>query len=190
MVEKPTININMSELSLNTLRKCSELTNELEYERAISLYLKLRKSEAENPEYTPIRNQLRSLIIQYEKTNWTNENQIQEEQFQENDRAEKLVRSENVFIQNRKELILEKLKSAGLNQTNLAQILGHRKSYMSELINGLRPFSKDDIVVLYKLLDIKLEYLIPPFIQDEKARKIQNTLKSMGSSLLWSDVDF
>lgn len=159
------------------------LSNELQYEKAITLYLQLRKNENGNQKYARIRNHLRNLIIDYEKRHWSNESQHTEDQILENDTAERLVRAENEFHQKRKEIIQEKLKSEGMNQTSLAIILGHRKSYMSELINGWRPFSKDDIIVISRLFGIKLEDLIPPFIKEEKATQIRETLKSMGSSL-------
>ena len=64
----------------------------------------------------------------------------------------------SIYKKLKKELIKEKLKSVGLNQNDLAKILGHKKGYMSELINGLRPFSKEDIIVINRLFKIKLEH--------------------------------
>ena len=79
-------------------------------------------------------------------------------------------------------LIKEKLKATGLNQNDLAKILGHRKGYMSELINGLRPFSKEDIVVINRLFKIKLVDLIPRFIKQDRAVHIKKTLNSLSNS--------
>jgi transcriptional regulator with XRE-family HTH domain len=76
-------------------------------------------------------------------------------------------------------LIKTKLKVAGLTQNDLAKILGHRKGYMSELINGLRPFSKEDLVIINRLFKIKFEDLIPTFIQQERASHIKKTLESL-----------
>ena len=181
----------MERLAINNIQKLNELKSELEYERATSLYLKLRKLEKENSNYTPIRKHLRKLILQYEQDHWSDESQIEDKQIDESDLAESLVQSENEFYQKRKELIKEKLKGAGLNQNDLAKILGHRKSYMSELINGLRPFSKEDLVIINRLFGIKLEDLIPPFIKQDKAKQVRNALKSLpNNNIKLSKKDF
>ena len=77
------------------------------------------------------------------------------------------------------------------NQNDLAKILGHRKSYMSELINGLRSFSKEDLVIINRLFGIKLEDLIPPFIKQDKAKQVRNALKSIpNNKIKLSKKDF
>jgi hypothetical protein len=52
---------------------------------------------------------------------------------------------------------------------------------MSELINGLRPFSKDDIIVIHRLLKINLEDLLPPFIPQERAIHIKSVLEKLST---------
>lgn len=79
-------------------------------------------------------------------------------------------------------MIKTKLKEAGLKQNDLAKILGHRKGYMSELINGLRPFSKEDLVIINRLFKIKFEDLIPAFINQEKAAHIKKTLGALSNN--------
>ena len=79
-------------------------------------------------------------------------------------------------------MIKKGLRNAGLNQNDLAKILGHRKGYMSELINGFRPFSKEDVVVINRLFKIKLEDLIPTFIKQDRASHIKKTLSNMTHS--------
>ena len=100
----------------------------------------------------------------------------------ESDAAEYLVQAENEFHYKRKELIKKKLKEAGLNQSDLAKILGHRKGYMSELINGLRPFSKDDLVVINRIFKINFDDLIPAFIDQKTVSHIQKTLDSLSNN--------
>ncbi|NJK98723.1 MAG: hypothetical protein HC905_30795 [Bacteroidales bacterium] len=56
---------------------------------------------------------------------------------------------------------------------------GHKKGYMSELINGLRPFSKEDLVIINRLFKIKFEDLLPAFIKHERALRIKKTLESL-----------
>ncbi len=169
----------MDKFSIQNIQKLNSLTSELDYEKASSLFLKLRVLEKEEESYKQIRNHLRNLIKDYEKNNWVDNNSITENQIKESDLAEVLVQAENNFYQRRKELIKTKLKETGLNQNDLAKILGHRKGYMSELINGLRPFSKEDLIVINRLLKIKLENLIPTFIKQDRASHIKKTLKSL-----------
>ncbi|MCF8303552.1 MAG: helix-turn-helix domain-containing protein [Bacteroidales bacterium] len=171
----------MDRLSINNIQKLNELQNELEHERAVSLFLKMRTLEQEDSSYTPIRKHLKKLILQYEQEHWPDEDHVTDRQIEESDMAETWIQAENEFYWRRKTLIKRELKNAGLNQNDLARILGHRKGYTSELINGLRPFSKEDLVIVNRLFKIKLEDLIPPFINQEKARHIKNTLESLSN---------
>ena len=181
----------MEKLSIHNIQNVKLLSSELEYERATSIYLQLRVLVKEDKSYQPIRAHLKELIRKFEQDNWVNENSITDYQVKENDLAETLVQAENEFYYKRKELIKEKLKVFGLNQNDLAKILGHRKGYMSELVNGLRPFSKEDIVVINRLLKIKLEYLIPTFIKQDRAEHIKRTLNSLSNSKIkLSNKDF
>ena len=182
MAKKTTIDLTMDKFAINNIIKLQHLSSELDFERAYSIYLKLRKEAKEDSFISEVRNYLKKLIRDYEQKNWNDENQISDEQVKENDRAEEFVRNENEFFQRRKELIREKLKDFNLNQNDLASLLGHQKSYMSELINGLRPFSKEDIIIIHRLLKIKLEDLIPPFIPQERATHIKNVLKKLPDS--------
>jgi len=183
----------MDRLAMNNILKLDELASELEHERASSLYLKLRKLEQEDSSYALIRQHLKKLMMKFEQDNWSDDSKITDEQVKESDLAENLVHAENEFHHKRKQLIKNKLKESGLNQSDLAKILGHRKGYMSELINGLRPFSKEDIVIINRLLKITFDDLVPPFIKQDKAVHIKKTLKSISKSkirLTKKDFDF
>ena len=184
MVKKPAINMIMDRLAINNILKLEQLEDELEFEKASSLYLKLRKQAQEDSYYSDIRKHLKLLISKYEQEHWSDESSITEEQVKESDKAEALVRAENQFNHKRKEQIKRRLKDVGLNQTDLAKILGHRKGYMSELINGLRPFSKEDIVIINRLLKIRFEDLVPPFIKKDRADHINKALESIPKSKL------
>jgi plasmid maintenance system antidote protein VapI len=172
----------MEKFTIQNIQKIESLTSELEYEKASSLFLKLRVLVKEDKSYESARNHLRDLIKDYEERNWSDEDAISDNQIKESDLAEAMVQAENQFYHKRKELIRAKLKEVGLNQNDLAKILGHRKGYMSELINGLRPFSKDDLVVINRLFKIKFEDLIPAFIKQERANHIKRTLESISNS--------
>ena len=117
----------------------------------------------------------------YEKSFWADEAIVTDNQIRESNLAEALVQAENIFYQNRKELIKLRLKEAGLNQNDLAKLLGHRKGYMSELLNGLRPFSREDLVIISRLFRIKFDDLIPAFIKQEKILHIRKTLESFSN---------
>jgi transcriptional regulator with XRE-family HTH domain len=187
------MDLKMDKFSIQNIQKLTSLKSELDYEKAASLFLKLRVLEKQDESYKPIRNYLRSLIKDYEQKNWADEKSVTDQQVKENDLAEALVQAENEFYQKRKKLIKSRLKEAGLTQNDLAKILGHRKGYMSELINGLRPFSKEDLIVINRLFKIKLEDLIPTFIKEERAFHIKRTLESISHNkikLTKRDFDF
>ena len=179
MVEKPKFDLIMEKFSIKNIEKINSLNSELEVEKATNLFLKLRVLAKENESYKVLRKHLSKLIKDYEDKNWSNNKNITNEQIEESDLAENIVQAENTFYSRRKEIIREKLKESGLNQTDLAKILGHRKSYVSELINGIRPFSKDDLIIINRLFKIELKNLIPTFIKEEKVIHIRKTLKSI-----------
>jgi len=169
----------MDKFDIDNVLQIVELSNELEFEKANSLQLKLRWMIKEDSSLKPIREHLRALIKDYENKNWSNIDKISEEQIVQSDKAEALVSSEDRFISERKELIKSKLKTYGLTQSDLAKILGHRDNYMSELINGVRPFSKDDIIIMHRILKIKLDLLISPFVKEDIAKHVRLTLQNL-----------
>ncbi len=171
----------MERLELGNILKLNKLENELEFEQATSLYGKLRWMVKEDSSLEPVRQHLKILIKRYEETNWGNEQQITDKQIEESDHAEKVVSLENEFIHKRKEIIRKKLKENDLTQKDLAKILGHRPNYMSELINGIRPLSRDDIIILHRLFDIDFKYLVPPFLKSEITNHIKSALGELKS---------
>lgn len=182
----------MDRLEIDNILKLNKLMSELEFERATSIFGKLRWMEKEDSSLKIIRQHLKVLIKKYENVNWNEDLQITDEQIKESDIAEKIVSSENQFIQIRKNLIREKLKDIGLSQKDLAKILGHRPNYMSELINGVRPFSRNDIVVIHRLFEIKFDNLIPQFLKREVTHHIKTTLgelKNMKVKLKMKDLE-
>jgi len=166
----------MDRLDIDNILKIDELNSELEHERASSIYGRLRWMTKEDKSLEPVRQHLKNLIMQFEQKHWSNEEKITDEQIRESDIAEKIIYSENLFIQKRKELIRKKLKESGLSQKDLAKILGHRPNYMSELINGIRPFSKNDVVVIHRLFELDFKDLIPPFLRSEVKNHIRTAL--------------
>ncbi len=182
----------MDRLEIDNILKVDELNSELEFEQATAIQGKLRWMVKEDSSLEPIRQHLMVLIEKYETKNWANEDEITDEQIRESDLAEKIVNAENQFIQKRKELIKEKLKENGMNQKDLGKILGHRQNYMSELINGVRPFSRDDIVIIHRLFSIDFNDLIPPFLKKEVTNHIKMTLgelKNTKARLKYKDLE-
>ncbi len=171
----------MERLEIDNILKIDELNNELEFEKATSIYGRLRWMVKEDRSLEPVKQHLKLLIRKYEDSHWGKEEKINDEQIKESDFAEKIIHSENEFIQKRKELIKNKLKENGITQQDLAKILGHRPNYMSELMNGVRPFSRDDIIVLHRLFNIDFKYLVPPFLKSEVTNHIKLTLNELKS---------
>jgi antitoxin component HigA of HigAB toxin-antitoxin module len=169
----------MKKLDVNTALKVTELSNELELVQATVLQNKLRWMIKDNPALEPVRKHLRSLILKYEAAKWKNDNSVSGKQIAEHTKAEEVTSLESKFIQKRAELIRKTLKKYDLSQQNLAEMLGHSKTYMSELINGVRPFAMNDFLILHKYFKIKLELLIPPFIKTEKMEQANAVVKKL-----------
>ena len=166
----------MDRLEIDNILKIDKLNSELEFERATSIQGKLRWMVEDDSSLESVRQHLLGLIEKYETEHWGNESDISEIQIKESDLAEKIISAESVFIQKRKTLIKGKLKENEISQKDLASILGHRPNYMSELMNGVRPFSRDDIVVIHRLFKIEFNDLIPPFLKREVTNHIKIAL--------------
>lgn len=167
------------------LIEAGKITNELDFERALIVDRKLRVLSKENPEFKALRKKLRDLIEQYENENWSAKSKISDKKIRESDVEELIAEKERMFIQRRKELIRKKLKSLNLTQQDFGKILGHRnKSYISELINGVSPFSLKDLIVIHRLLKIDLADLIPTFLPQADSLKIRTTIKDLDNPKL------
>jgi len=169
-----------TQFDIEKVLKAGELQNELEYERALISDRKLRVLAKENSKYKVIRKKLRVLIETYENKNWSNNSIITSEKIRESDIAELIAEKERQFIQNRKRLIREKLKTLNLTQQNLGVILGHQsKSYMSELMNGVSPFSMKDLIVIHRILKIELIGLVPTILPHSARIEILSSIKQL-----------
>ncbi len=141
------------------------ISNELDYERALIAERKLRLLSKENVHFKKLRSKLRDLIENYENSEWSSLDQIDDDKISESDKSERIAELERIFIENRKLSIREKLKELDLTQENLATILGHKsKTHMSELINGIKPFTLKDLVIINRVLKIEIGLLIPVFL--------------------------
>lgn len=181
-----------TQFDVDRILKKGNIQNELDFERALIADRKLRVLAKENPKLKTVRKKLRDLIEAYEKKTWTADAEITETKLKESDWAEQTAEKERVFIQNRKKLIKSKLKKLNLSQQDFGVILGHTsKSYMSELMNGVSPFSLKDLVVISQLLKIDLTDLVPTFLPEKERIKIKTSIKKLDNpKISLSEDDF
>lgn len=171
------------ELDIDKILDSGEIKTELELERASIAERKLRVLSKKDASLKTKRKELRSLIEKYEDKHWKNTSSISESKIELSNKAESIADSESEFISKRKKLIKSKLKPLGINQQEFGKILGHdSKSYMSELMNGISPFSLKDLIIISKLLRINLNKLIPTQIDEIEKTKIEQKIKSLGNS--------
>lgn len=165
--------------NLKEILKKGVLSDELDLERAFILDRKLRLLVKEHPELAEDRKKLRQIIISYEKANWKANSDISDKQIKESDDAEYIAEQERVFLEKRKEKIQKNLLKHKMTQQELGILLGHSKSYMSELMNGICPFSNRDLIILHRLFNIELDYLIPTIISQKDKEKIKESLSKL-----------
>ena len=135
----------------------------------------------EFPELTEERKQLRALLKAYEDKHWV-EQEITDKKVQESDLAAYFAEQERVFLEKRKNAIKSKLKEIGLTQKELGAILGHSSAtYMSELMNGINPFTLNDLIVIYHLLNIELENLIPTILTRQVRSRVLETITKLNN---------
>lgn len=179
-----------TQLSISKLLEAGKIQNELDLERALIADRKLRVLSKEDSKYKVVRKQLRDLIAAYESKNWSETSNVTAKKIEESDLAELVAEKERMFNQNRKAMIKKKLKSLNLTQQDLGSILGHTsKSYMSELMNGISPFSLKDLIVISRLLKLDLTDLIPTFLPQADREKIIISIQKLDNPKLKSVKD-
>lgn len=181
-----------TQFDIEEILELGEIQNELDFERALIADRKLRVLSKENPKYKTLRRKLRDLIEDYESKNWSSASRITDKKLKESDLAEAIAEKERQFIENRKELIKSKLKRLNLTQQDFGKILGHKsKSYMSELMNGINPFSLRDLIIINRLLKIDLTDLVPTFLPQTDRIKIKSSIEKLENpKLKLSQDDF
>jgi transcriptional regulator with XRE-family HTH domain len=181
--------MNVTPFDIDDLLKRGRIESELELEKSLQADRQLRLLVKENPSLKKKRLNLRELISSYEAENWSLSSKISKSQIEESDEAELLAEAERSFNQKRKQLIKSKLKKLNLTQQEFGQILGHSsKSYISELMNGVSPFSLKDLIVISKLLKIDLNELVFTEISFVERRKIERIIKKLDNSKLKLDT--
>lgn len=177
-----------TQLDIKNVLRRGFISDEIEFERVLIIYRKLRLVKENRPELAESFNQLRVLIKNYEEEHWNNETEITEDRINESDTAEFLAEQERLFLQQRKELIKTKLKAFDLNQQDLGVLLGHTKSYISELMNGIHPFSNKDLIIIHRIFGIKLEALIPTMIPPMEQIRLKDSLAIINKPNFYSKL--
>lgn len=163
-------------INIKEVENIDFLENEYDLQKASLLERKLRLMTDENPNLKGLRRKLRKLIKDYEAKIWADFENIPDAKVEESDKAELIVNYEQQFIQKRKDSIRKKLKEFDMTQQDLGTLLGHPKSYMSELINGVSQFTMKDLVIIHRIFGINLKTLIPIYLQSETREKIQASI--------------
>lgn len=171
-------------IDIREIEKIEGLENEYDLEKATLLERKLRLMIDENPDLKPLRKKLRDLIKEYEDREWSDFDKIKDSLIKESDEAEDIVNYEQKFVNKRKDAIRKKLKEYDMTQQDLGLILGHPKSYMSELINGVSQFTLKDLVIIHRVLEISLKTLIPTYLQAETRDKVRESIKKLNKPKL------
>lgn len=142
----------------------------------------LRLLAKDNLHFKNQRIKLRKLIKAYESDNWNEAASVSAQKLETSKRAEKTAEEERAFIENRKVEIRKKLKKFELTQEDLAYLLGHKsKTHMSELINGIKPFTHRDLVIISILFAIDIRKLVPVFLSENENLRIREALNKMDS---------
>ncbi len=163
-------------INIREIESIQNLDNEFDLQKALLLDRKLRLMVKEDTTLKPIHDKLFNLIQNYEKENWSDSDNICDEQFEEADIAEQRIGIEQRFLEQRKIAIKKKLKSYDMTQNDLGILLGHKKSYISELINGVSQFSLKDLVIIHRVLSVDLSILIPTYLQNETKEQIKSSI--------------
>jgi predicted XRE-type DNA-binding protein len=169
---------------LQDIQALEKLSNEYEFENALLIDRKLRLMIKENPGLVSVRDKVRALITEYEERVWANPSSISNAQIKESDTAELLIENERKFLMRRKETIRKKLNEFDMNQQDLGTLLGHPKSYMSELMNGVTQFSLKDLVIIHRVFGIGLKILIPTHLQVDTTDKINKIISKLNNPKL------
>ncbi len=171
-------------LNIKEVENIKRLENEYDLQKASLLERKVRLIADENPDLKPIRKKLRDLIVEYESREWSDFENISESKIEELEKAEVIINYEQKFITKRKESIRKKLKEFDMTQQDLGILLGHPKSYMSELINGVSQFTMKDLVIIHRIFSINLKALIPTYLQSETIKQVTTSIQKLNKPKL------
>lgn len=169
-----------TEFDIEAILKKGRISNELDYERALVAERKLRLLAKEDAQFKTLRHQLRELLESYERSEWADADSIDDRQLIQSEKAEFIADQERQFLETRKRTIRNRLKQLELTQENLGSILGHKsKTHMSELINGIKPFTLKDLIIIHRLLKIEMSILVPVFLSDADQKRVKFAINKL-----------
>jgi hypothetical protein len=174
-----------SQFDIEKLIQIGSITNDLDLERAMIADRKLRLLAKDNSHFKNLRKRLRDLIEDYENRTWLDINSLTDERIVESDKYDYIAEQERLFLQKRKLIIKSRLKSLDLTQENLGKILGHKsKTHVSELMNGIKPFTLRDLIIINMILKIDFKELIPILLTREDQVKIKTAILKLNKPKL------
>lgn len=169
-----------SKFDFQKVLKKGELEDQQEYEIAKIAAQKIGQLAEQDAELKPIHQKLQEFIQAFEAKHQQAE---VPQKYPAPPKTEE--EGEEPFIQKRKTLIRKQLQKHGLNQQEFGLLLGHgSKSYISELMNGVVPFSLKDLVIIHRLFGIKLADLVPTTLSSEEELQVLAVAKQLGKTKL------
>jgi hypothetical protein len=168
------------------------IENELELETALIADRTLRLLSKDSSHFKTKRKKLREIIEAYENSHWSDVGQIYEHTIKESEVATFVAETKHQFIKKRKAAIKQKLQENLLTQQKLGLILGHKsKTHMSQLMNGIRPFTLKDLIIIHRLLKIAITELVPIFLSMDDQNRVKSVLKELNNpSIKLTKEDF
>lgn len=174
--------LELSEPNIKRILEAGRIETELECEQVTLAKRYLTLQEENLPDLGTTIQALSNLIIEFEDKCWSDRSLITDAQVEESDAAVIQAEREFVFIKQRRNLILAKLQELSLKQKDLALLLNHSKSYTSELLNGIRPFSTNDLKLIHLLFEIPLTDLIITIPSVETLSRLETAITKISSS--------
>lgn len=171
----------LAEPDIRKILEAGRIETELDLERVTLAERHLMLQEKQHPELRKTRITLSDLTIEYESRKWSDRSLITDTQVEESEAAEIQAEREYVFLWKRNKLILAKLQELSLKQKDLALLLNHSKSYTSELLNGIRPFSTNDLKLIHLLFQIPLTELIITIPSQETLSRLETAIDKISS---------
>lgn len=173
--------LELNEPNIKRILDAGRIETELECEQVTLAKRYLRLHEENLPNLGTTIKALSNLIIEFEDRRWSERSLITDAQIEESDAAVIQAEKEYVFIRQRRNLILAKLQELSLKQKDLALLLNHSKSYTSELLNGIRPFSTNDLKLIHLLFEIPLTDLIITIPSQETLDRLETAIGKISS---------
>ena len=174
-------------ISLKTYLPSGGINNELE--RAIVAHGKLLEPSNSDPQIDAVRREILALIVAYEKKHSDINLDVSVERILESDLAEVIVKKEEEFIKNRREVIKAGLKMFGLKQKDLSVLLDHKSvTYVSDLIRGRHPMSITDMLIISKVLKISMNELVPKTISHDVLKRLSASIKKLNNPGLSGEI--